>query len=99
MMTQMNNILQIYAQSGPHDRAFICGTEDDLKQLRDTLDLMLMENWDESYLDTFTSDGEGYTLKIMRLKEEDFDKIINPYTDELFSEQPSKNKKHPWFLK
>jgi hypothetical protein len=49
-------------------------------------------------LDTFTSDGEGYTLKIMRLKEEDFDKIINPYTDEFLSEQPSKKKKHPWFL-
>lgn len=97
-MTQMNNMIQIYAQSGPHDRAFICGTVDELKQLRDSLDLMLLENRDKAYLDTFTSDGEGYTLKIMSLKEEDFDKIINPYIDKIFSEKPSKNKKHPWFL-
>lgn len=94
----MNNILQIYAQSGPHDRAFICGTVGELKQLRDSLDLMLLENRDEAYLDTFTSDGEGYTLKIMRLKEEDFDKIINPYIDKIFSEKPSNIRKHPWSL-
>ena len=92
----MNNMIQIYAQSCPHDRAFICGTVDELKQLRDSLDLMLLENRDESYLDTFTSDGEGYTLKIMRLEEEQFDQLILPYSDELYWEQP---KKHPCVLK
>ena len=91
-------MIQIYAQSGPHDRAFICGTVDELKQLRDSLDLMLLENRDEAYLDTFTSDGEGYTIKIIKLEEEQFDQLIFPYTDEIFSEKPSKNKKHPWFL-
>jgi hypothetical protein len=95
-MTQMNNMIQIYAQSGPHDRAFICGTVDELKQLRDSLDLMLLENRDEAYLDTFTSDGEGYTLKIMRLEEEQFDQLILPYSDELYWGQP---KKHPCVLK
>jgi hypothetical protein len=92
----MNNMIQIYAQSGPHDRAFICGTVDELKQLRDSLDLMLLENRDEAYLDTFTSDGEGYTLKIMRLEEEQFDQLILPYSDELYWGQP---KKHPWSLR
>jgi hypothetical protein len=89
-------MIQIYAQSGPHDRAFICGTVDELKQLRDSLDLMLLENRDEAYLDTFTSDGEGYTLKIMRLEEEQFDQLILPYSDELYWGQP---KKHPWSLR
>lgn len=92
----MNNILQIYAQSGPHDGAFICGTEDDLKRLRDALDLMLLENRDKAYLDTFTSDGEGYTVKIIKLEEKQFDQLILPYADEIYWGQP---KKHPCFLK
>lgn len=92
----MNNMIQIYAQSGPHDRAFICGTEDDLKQLRDSLDLMLLENRDEAYLDTFTSDGECYDIKIIKLEDEQFDQLILPYSDELYWGQP---KKHPCFLK
>lgn len=93
----MSETLQIYAQSGPHDRAFICGTKEDLINLRDVLNILLQRDLSKVSYDTFTSDGEGYTLRIIKLEENDFYDLQLPYTSDIFSEENSKTKKHPWY--
>lgn len=93
----MTEILQVYAQTGPHDSSFICGTEKELINLRDTLNVLLMQDHSTISYDTFTSDGEGYTLRIIKMTEDEFDKLQLPYTSEIFSEEHFKFKKHPWF--
>ena len=93
----MNDILQIYAQTGPHDRAFICGTKEALINLRDSLNVLIERDLSCVSCDTFTSDGEGYTVRVIKLKENNFDELGLPYTSDIFSEQQPKTKKHPWF--
>jgi hypothetical protein len=88
--------LQIYAQSGPHDRAFICGTKKYMLALREAIDCLLEYEWTSISHQTNTSDGEGYTVRIMLMEENEFDEVGLPYTSDIFSDQEFKNKKHPW---
>jgi hypothetical protein len=91
--------LHIYGQSIWHDHAFIVGNTEALTALRDALDAALQPGAAVGEVSMFTSDGEGYELKVYR--EEDgryWDKSLLPYTDSTMYTPALKDIISPWDL-
>jgi len=58
-----SNILQIYAQEFEHQDAYIVGNKEALLKLRNAIDEAIAT--EESSIELFCADGEGYNLIIL----------------------------------
>lgn len=88
--------LHIYAQEIWHDEAYIAGTREDLEMLRMAIDRALTNG--HGQMQAFACDGEGYTVQIVTLTEEQADAMPVPYTDEVARAQQDRMKFGPWAL-
>lgn len=76
-------LLHVYAQSSPHDPAFLVGNRVGLETLLAAVKAAL----DPEHVtdaSVFSSDGEGYGAFIVRLPESQFDRLPPHYTDETY---------------
>jgi hypothetical protein len=88
------DVLHCYAQSHWHTEAYISGSRDALTALRAAIDRALLHSG-VSECDVFASDGEGYTVYVVAMSDEDAARQVVPYTDEIaaqnWNDQPG-----PW---
>lgn len=90
-MSQPENtaLVHLYAQEIWNDDAYIIGTEDGLKKLRDAIDEALKDGHMQQ-VDLYTADGSEYTANIVLNNENPtskaWKKLKLPYTDELAQE-------------
>jgi len=89
--------LHVYGQPFQHSDCFIIGTVEDLRELADALlkacDVHMGSGKEK--VNFFTSDGEGYSLRIARASEPELDATRLPYYDEM-SADFRKGVKDPW---
>lgn len=88
--------LHIYAQAMWHDEAYIAGTREDLEMLRLSIDRALADG--HGQMQSFASDGEGYTVHVVTASEEQADAMPVPYTDECARAQQDRVQFGPWAL-
>lgn len=76
-------LLHIFAQDSWHQPATIVGNRAALEHLIETLQSALDTGQGSTFeLETFTNDGEGYTVRIMVMNDTDlWQQIATPYTD------------------
>ena len=77
--------LHIYSQVWPHSDAFIVGEQEALEQLRDAITRALERGSPEKLEGMMVNDGEGFDTYIIQ-KNDDWDYLAVPYTDEHFEE-------------
>lgn len=85
----MPKILHLYGQAAEHDTVYIGGNAAGLSALRDAIDNALM-NPEPGGAEVFVNDGEGYTVRVAKMGDEEADKMAVPYTAE-YSADP-----RPW---
>ena len=78
-MSDKFETLHIYAQHAWHDSAYIMGTENDLKKLRDMIDNALKNPYSKE--EFFVNDGEGYELIVKKCSDVEMDDLRQPYYD------------------
>ena len=88
--------LHIYAQEMWHCNAYIAGTREDLEMLRLAIDHALTAGHGETL--AFTCDGEGYTVHVVSVTEQQADAMPVPYTDECARAQQDRMQFGPWKL-
>jgi hypothetical protein len=88
--------LHIYAQEAWHDEAYIAGTREDLFMLRTAIERALSEG--ARSMQSFTCDGEGYTVQIVLTTQKQADAMPVPYTDEIAKAQKDSWQHGPWAL-
>lgn len=74
--------VHLHAQAYWHDPAYVTGNRAGLLALRQAIDEALGEAEDSS-VNAFTSDGEGYDLRVRRVDGAQIHKLGLPYTDEV----------------
>ncbi len=96
----LKNRLHIYGPAHHHDFSFIVGDKEALENLRDAIDKALEAGSATGEADSFTADGEGFTVKIYREEEDDFwNKSLLPYTDDsMYYSGNFDNQVGPWDL-
>lgn len=94
-MSVIADVIHIFGQDAWHDDAYIVGTPEAMKRLRDTIDRALSGGRAE--METFVNDGEGYGIIAIVADPETIDKIGVPYTDEMAAEKSVNCLKH-WGL-
>jgi len=72
--------LHIYAQVHCHHEAWLAGTEEGLRALRNGIDAALRE--DAASATAVASDGEEYRVLVVKVAPERFGKLKLPYTDD-----------------
>jgi len=85
------NTLHVYAQGSFHESAYIAGTPEALKALRDAIDLALAKG--RGICTSFVNDGEGFDAVVVRVDSETAFKLAVPYGDDYALE---KNDKALW---
>lgn len=88
--------LHIYAQEIWHDDAYIAGTTEALKLLRDAIDAAIATGTGRA--ECFVCDGEGYRIEVVATTDEQIDKMAVPYTDECAKGDAESMKFGPWAL-
>lgn len=88
--------LHIYAQTMWHDEAYIAGTREDLEMLRIAIDHALAEG--NGQMQAFACDGEGYTVHIVPMSEDQADEMPVPYTHDQAKAKHERMKYGPWAL-
>ena len=88
------DVLHCYAQSHWHTEAYISGSRDALTALREAIDRALLHSG-VGECDVFASDGEGYTVYVVAMSDEDAARQVVPYTDEI-ARQPWSGAFGPW---
>lgn len=88
--------LHIYAQEMWHLDAYIAGTREDLEMLRMAIDRALSNGHGQTQ--AFASDGEGYTVHIVTVSEDQAEAMPVPYTDECARAQRDAMQFGPWAL-
>lgn len=86
--------LHIYAQEIWHDAAYIAGTTDALKLLRDAIDAAIATGTGRTRC--FVCDDEGYTIEVVAATDEQLDKMPVPYTDDVARATPESMEFGPW---
>lgn len=81
--------LHIYSQDAWHDTAYIVGDRQSLTTLRDCLTKAL-ETESSQKFNTFTNDGEGYTVEVTPL--DNMDGVRLPYTADYASDTSQQRK-------
>ena len=75
--------LHIYGQEAWHDDVYVIGDIEALKELRDTIDKLLLTKESQESPTFFCGDGEGFSVRVMVATEEELDRVIAlPYTGE-----------------
>jgi hypothetical protein len=87
-------ILNIHSQKDPHDNCYIVGNWHGLVNLHKALNAYFEDKKEER--EFFVSDGEGYTLHIIR--EDNVDRLALPYTSET-SQERRDYARYPWGVK
>lgn len=87
--------LHVHAQPYWHAPAFIVGTREGLMELARILLNAVHDGKDSA--EFMTSDGEGYSILVAKIKDVDFYKAITPYTDEVAGDN-RENTIKPWEL-
>ena len=88
--------LHIYAQEIWHDEAYIAGTREDLEMLRMAIDRALTDG--RGQMQAFVCDGEGYTVHVVTMTEDQADAMPVPYTDEMARAHQERMEFGPWAL-
>ncbi len=70
--------LHIYGQGAWHDDTIIAGTEESLLDLKAAIDNALYSG--ATQVDFFCNDGEGYSLRVVKVSNENVDNLPVPYT-------------------
>lgn len=87
------DVLHCYAQAFWHTEAYISGGRNALQMLRSAIDKALGDG--KAECDVFASDGEGYTVYVVAMSDEDAARQVVPYTDDIaaqnWNDQPG-----PW---
>lgn len=88
----MNNprLLHIYGQGYPHAEALIWGTRDALESLRLQIERALNDGQFNAADPYFVDDGEGFTLQVRCVSEEEMGQSVVPYCDPIFQEESQK---------
>ncbi len=89
--------LHIYAQEVWHEDAHIAGTRDALESLRDAIDRALTTN-NPGKAEAFCCDGEGYTVHIVLVSDEQAAAMPVPYTDACAKAKEDRMDFGPWAL-
>lgn len=96
----MTDTLHIYGQLAEHSTVYIAGGRVSLIRLREAINLALeKEEYDQEpmqIMDFFVNDGEGYSVKVYCLPNDEMDKLSVPYTWEFA--QDNRNY-FPWNIK
>lgn len=81
-MSPEEDILHVYSPYGHHGDAYIVGTRAGLSLLRDALAWLLAAKGaaNATGFQTFTADGEGYSLTVSLEAESGMDAYVLPYT-------------------
>ncbi len=79
-MSEMTNVLHVYGQGSQHDDVWIVGDREGLLRLRGAIDESLFFQ-DRRTRETFTADGEGYTVHVRVMDPATLDALRLPYTD------------------
>ena len=85
--------LQVYGQPYEHSDCYILGTREDLVSLANQI--LASCSSGSSSGDYFTSDGEGYSIKVAMLTDSELDNTRLPYHSEM-SEDHRKTVKNAW---
>lgn len=89
-------ILHIYAQDAWHDEAYIAGTREALKLLRDAIDSAIEKGTGSA--ECFVCDGEGYRIEVVVATKEQIGNMVVPYTSECAKGDAESVKFGPWTL-
>ena len=81
-MSDHGAMLHIYSPIWQHADGYIIGDKRALKDLRDALDRAISGKEPTSFK-AFVNDGEGYTVHVACLSEQEVDRLSLPYTDEM----------------
>jgi hypothetical protein len=73
-------VLHLYAQPFWHVEAYLSGGRGALMALREAIEKALHHG--DGKCDLFTSDGEGYTVHVVAMSDEEAQRQVVPYTDE-----------------
>lgn len=79
-MNSRRAMLHIYSPIWQHADGYIIGDRWALEDLRDALDRAISSKEPTSF-NAFVNDGEGYTVHVAWLSEQDVDRLSLPYTD------------------
>lgn len=92
------DVLHLYGQAFWHDEAYIGGGRTALLALRDAIGEALHKG--DGSAAVFVSDGEGYTVHVVAMSDEDAMRQIVPYRDECAAEvRPWSELFGPWALR
>jgi hypothetical protein len=74
--------MHVYSQESYHEESSIVGDRSSLTKLRDAITVALEKG--QGQMDSFASDGEGYTTYVILLDSLDqrWNKLVMPYTAE-----------------
>lgn len=64
-----------------HDEAYIVGTREGLEMLRIAIDHALANEYGQ--METYTCDGEGYTVYVVTMIEKQINAMPVPYTNDI----------------
>lgn len=81
-MNSPGAMLHIYSPIWQHADSYIIGDKQALEDLRDALDRAISSKEPTSF-NAFVNDGEGYTVHVAWLSEQEVDRLSLPYTDEM----------------
>jgi hypothetical protein len=84
--------LHIYSQDAWHDTAYIVGDRQSLAALRDCLTEAL-DSGEATKFNSFTNDGEGYTIEVIPLDEPQMETMRSPYHGDIAIDN---NPKRTW---
>ena len=76
-MSEEIGTLHIYGQGAWHDDAIIAGTEESLLALKTAIDNALHS--EATQVDFFCNDGEGYSLRVVKVSHDNIDNLPVPY--------------------
>lgn len=77
----MSGDIHLYSPDAWHDDAYVVGTREGLQNLAGAIKAAI-ENG-QSVVTAFTGDGEGYSLRVVQVTEEEMPLLELPYVGEL----------------
>lgn len=89
--------LHVYSQDAWHDPVYLAGDREVLERLVDCLTSVL-ETGNPGQFDSFTNDGEGFTVNVSLHSQEGMNSLKLPYHGEI-AEDTCPDRKWPWKVK
>lgn len=79
--------LHLYSPEAHHCDAIIAGDETSLRKLKDAIETLLESGPQSTSMEAFTSDGEGYSLKVVVIPPHELNNMPLPYTADYAQER------------